>query len=274
MRKLCFCIVLCIIAGTVAGQIRFVGIGASMSAKPIGNYYPVETVYLNSPASVAGMKVGDNIYSIDGISTESKTREEFMKMLKGNEGKVLTLVFGASKTTSQVKIKLVKGKCLSGNCENGDGKLLDPDSSIYTGHFENGMVKGKGKRVLPQGGTVKSVEGNWTNGSVSGIGIFTYTNGDVMTASLRDANRIPGDLKIKFKDGGSFAGRVSNDNKIYGSLYTPSNVLIGKNDQEFASPAGIRKFYEQASKNSGSYICAKEDQGYQEIKKFISLVAG
>ena len=45
------------------------------------------------------------------------------------------------------------------------------DGSYYEGHFQNNIYNGKGKMVWAD---TEKYEGNWVNGKMDGIGVFTY----------------------------------------------------------------------------------------------------
>lgn len=67
-----------------------VGIGIQYSI--IGEDAMISKVYLNSPAQKAGLKIGDVLKKISGISLEDKTLDEIADLAKGEEGSVATFI--------------------------------------------------------------------------------------------------------------------------------------------------------------------------------------
>jgi hypothetical protein len=94
----------------------------------------------------------------------------------------------------------VTAQCLSGNCKDGFGVKLYPDSSKFEGVFFEGTRK-QGK--------------------------YLYKNGDVYEGSF-DQNSRNGYGVYKGKNGQVFHGIYENDNKVYGRLeYQNGDVYIG-----------------------------------------------
>ena len=50
------------------------------------------------------------------------------------------------------------GKCLDGNCFNGQGTILYSNGEKYIGQWKNGKYNGKGSYIYPDG---KEIKGYW-----------------------------------------------------------------------------------------------------------------
>lgn len=66
---------------------KYVGLGISVSQDKETKVITITKVYDNSPAAKAGLEVGDNIYSVNDEVIASKSLDEIMTDLKGDEGK-------------------------------------------------------------------------------------------------------------------------------------------------------------------------------------------
>lgn len=65
-------------------------------------------------------------------------------------------------------------QCIEGNCEDGEGKFIYKDKSIYEGTFVNKKANGFGICTYSNGNYYK---GEWENHTFHGKGILTYNNG-------------------------------------------------------------------------------------------------
>lgn len=52
------------------------------------------------------------------------------------------------------------GKCLEGNCFDGQGTILYPNGEKYVGEWKNGKYHGKGSYIYPDG---RQIIGQWEN---------------------------------------------------------------------------------------------------------------
>ncbi|MBU6341884.1 MAG: S41 family peptidase [Bacteroidetes bacterium] len=89
----------------IQSDARYNGIGAS-GAK-MGDYMVVTEIFENSPAHKAGLKVGDAVVAIDGISARGKTEKEVLDFLRGFPGTetILTLRRPGSNKDLQLTLK-------------------------------------------------------------------------------------------------------------------------------------------------------------------------
>tara|TARA_B110000196_G_C20667605_1_gene440356 strand:- start:265 stop:501 length:237 start_codon:yes stop_codon:yes gene_type:complete len=55
-----------------------------------------------------------------------------------------------------------ESKCLSGNCENGQGAYISHNGNKYLGEFKDGIMHGKGTLYNPDGSIYHS--GLWKDG--------------------------------------------------------------------------------------------------------------
>lgn len=68
----------------------------------------------------------------------------------------------------------LNAQCIEGNCENGEGKFLYKDNSLYEGRFENKKANGFGVCIYANGSTYR---GEWKNHNFEGKGVLTYYTG-------------------------------------------------------------------------------------------------
>lgn len=83
---------------------KYNGLGAQ--GKKMGEWMVVTEIYENSPAQKAGLKVGDAITSVDGISAKGKTEAEVMEFLRGFPGTESNLMVRRPGDSRDLKITL------------------------------------------------------------------------------------------------------------------------------------------------------------------------
>jgi hypothetical protein len=94
-------------------------------------------------------------------------------------------------------------KCVEGNCQNGQGKMLFKHISVYEGGFVLDMMDGNGTMTYSNG---EAYTGEYKKNLRVGFGRYTFANGDVFTGTfindigkgkLHDTynNSIPGSLQ-------------------------------------------------------------------------------
>lgn len=65
------------------------------------------------------------------------------------------------------------------NQRHGTGKCVYPKGSVYDGAWKNDLKHGYGKYLLPKSSSIKSYEGGFVNGKLSGKGVMKFKNGAV-----------------------------------------------------------------------------------------------
>jgi hypothetical protein len=107
-------------------------------------------------------------------------------------------------------------QCVSGDCKNGFGIKLYPDSTRFEGTFEKGFKK-SGIYTYKSG---DKYEGSFNNNSREGFGVYTYKNGEI------------------------FKGVYLNDKKEYGTYQFKNNDLYtGSFDNNLPSGYGVMKYH-------------------------------
>ena len=66
------------------------------------------------------------------------------------------------------------GKCIVGDCVNGEGTMTYPDGSKYKGEWKNGSFNGQGTFTLTD---EWQYEGEWKDGERHGTGTMIYPGG-------------------------------------------------------------------------------------------------
>lgn len=79
----------------------------------------------------------------------------------------------------------------------GMGKKVLPDGSQYVGNFQNGLFQGCGVLTLPDG---SKYEGEFSNGKFHGVGLYAKSDGVTFCGEFRDG-KIDGKGLITFADG-------------------------------------------------------------------------
>ena len=134
--------------------------------------------------------------------------------------------------------------CINGNCTNGEGTIVLPDKTKYTGEFKRDWLHGIGEIVFPDKSGYK---GSLSNDQMHGEGVLTYPDGVVYTGKISKNIRhgygymaFPGGMKFKgefrydmrhgpgkriFPDGSTFEG-VWRNGRIRGkeTVFSPHNL--------------------------------------------------
>ncbi len=109
-------------------------------------------------------------------------------------------------------------KCVSGDCQNGKGKIIYSDNTIYEGEFLNGLADGYGKCNFSDGSTYI---GYWKKNTIEGEGIYYEGNGRVIKGFWQANELVKEDENISVKK----AERYYDD-------YIPTNEELSKGDSK------------------------------------------
>ena len=87
---------------------RYFGIGAQ--SKPMNDYLTITELYKDQPADEAGLKVGDQILSVDGRDAKGKSQEELDAILQGFPGTEVSITVRRPGVSAPVKLMLTRGE--------------------------------------------------------------------------------------------------------------------------------------------------------------------
>ncbi|PCI36921.1 MAG: hypothetical protein COB53_08000 [Elusimicrobia bacterium] len=160
------------------------GIGAQLSPNPLG--ITLDMIFPNSPAEVAGLKEGDVVTHVNGISMEGKTTGDAVSRIVGLSGTTVTLTIkrGVQKSKDYLVTRgtITRPNVFSENFGNGMGY-------VFWAGFNGGtdaVVLGKIDELKSQGVTklVLDVRGN-PGGSVGVVAEiaseFLLDNQEILT---------------------------------------------------------------------------------------------
>ena len=117
-------------------------------------------------------------------------------------------------------------KCINGDCLNGQGAIILPDKTKYTGEFKNGLMHGYGEIKFPDKSGYK---GQWAYDRMDGDGVIIYSDRAVYTGRV-SKNLRHGQGVMVFPGGMQFTGEFRND-KRYGSgtrIFQDGTAYTGK----------------------------------------------
>jgi predicted aspartyl protease len=95
-----------------ADQDRFSTIGIQFAKDPTG-FFTVMAVWSPTPASQGGLKIGDQILSVNGLSTLEMTQEDLSRQLHGESGRKLQVVIGSGENQHTVRLEIRNLLCQS-----------------------------------------------------------------------------------------------------------------------------------------------------------------
>lgn len=87
---------------------QYGGIGSLI--RKVGDYVMIAEPYKGFPADKSGLKIGDKIIKIDGISMKDKTVEDVSKLLKGEPGKKVNISVSRINNSDIIKIPVTREK--------------------------------------------------------------------------------------------------------------------------------------------------------------------
>ena len=95
-----------------ADQDRFSTIGIQFAKDPTG-FFTVMAVWSPTPASQGGLKIGDQIRSVNGLSTVEMTQEDLSRQLHGESGRKIQLVIGSDENQHSIRLEIRNLLCQS-----------------------------------------------------------------------------------------------------------------------------------------------------------------
>ena len=95
-----------------ADQDRFSTIGIQFAKDPTG-FFTVMAVWSPTPASQGGLKIGDQILSVNGLSTLEMTQEDLSRQLHGESGRKIQVVIGSGENQRTVRLEIRNLLCQS-----------------------------------------------------------------------------------------------------------------------------------------------------------------
>lgn len=88
----------------------YYGIGAVLSQDRETGEISILRIYKDSPAETAGLKEGDMVRSVDGITADNVELTELVKNVKGEEGTTVTIVVQREGTDGLLEYEVKRGK--------------------------------------------------------------------------------------------------------------------------------------------------------------------
>ncbi len=131
---------------------EYVGIGTTVSYD--GKYVKVTSMFNNSPAKKAGIKVGDQIIEIDGKKVEGLSLNDISKLIKGNNNTNVEIVVlrGEKEKKFKIKRKKITVPSVSSKTYSEDNQKIgyisiDVFSSNADKQFEKELKKLEKKKI-------------------------------------------------------------------------------------------------------------------------------
>ncbi len=110
--------------------------GFGVVLTPINGVATVVSLIEGAPAAKAGLAPGDQILSINGVSTERKTFDDVGHLLRGEPGQIVSFTIFRPSTKETLAIKVERQFIKVPSVK--DAKILDPSS---TGHWKIGYLR-------------------------------------------------------------------------------------------------------------------------------------
>ncbi len=154
--------------------------------------------------------------------------------------KNLKLIFLFAVLFSFLSVSAAMGKCLRGNCTNGNGVYLYNDGNKYDGDWKNGKKNGTGTQVFKK--KKEKYDGKWHNDKKHGKGKYTYKNGEVYDGDWVNDHR-NGKGTYSYKNGDRYEGDwVDNKRSGTGIFVKNYDKLYKKYRGSYLSKVGIEKY--------------------------------
>ncbi len=202
-----------LLAMPVFSQISFTGAGVVIAPELRDHYPVIQQVLKNSPAEEMGISPGEILWSVDGKSTQDLTTKEVTLLIKGEAGAQRVLVVGSNQRAVTITLRLISGKCTTGDCRNGEGRIEEPNGDIYVGNFTNGKFDGYGMYYYYKGEHMYArYDGHFAAGKRDGEGVLDNYDGGYKLKGTFKADKVEGKATLTFYDvQGSYTGNfISN----------------------------------------------------------------
>lgn len=202
-----------LLAMPVFSQLSFTGAGVVIAPELKDHYPVIQQVLKFSAAEDAGILPGETLWSVDGKSTQDLTTKEVTLLIKGEAGAQRVLVVGSNQRTVTITLRLISGKCTTGDCRNGEGRIEEPTGDIYVGNFTNGKFDGYGMYYYYKGEHMYArYDGHFAAGKRDGEGVLDNYDGGYKLKGTFKADKVEGKATLTFYDvQGSYTGNfVSN----------------------------------------------------------------
>jgi carboxyl-terminal processing protease len=198
---------------------KYQGIGAIV--EKVGDHLTVIAPYQGSPAIEAGLKAGDKILKVDGLSTDGRSQSDLNEMVRGVPGTMLNLTIERPGTVGAFDIDLRRGEVNINNVPYS-GMVSDDIGYISLTTF----TQKAGANVA---GALKNLKKE--NPGIAGVILdLRYNGGGLLAEALNVSNVfVPKDLELV-----SVRGKVRERDAAYKTrnipvdLEIPVAVLINK----------------------------------------------
>lgn len=94
------------------------------------------------------------------------------------------------------------GKCIEGNCYDGQGTYTWSDGSKYVGSWKNDKEHGEGTFTRSDG---RKYVGSWKDGKFDGQGTYTWPDGSKYVGMFKDG-KFDGQGTLTLPDGSKYVG--------------------------------------------------------------------
>ncbi len=181
---------------------KFVGIGMELKAHAGGTGYVQVVSALNgSPAEKAGIKSGDLIYSVDGVSTTALSLNDAVHVMRGEAGSNMTLLVRREGEQSPLKFVVTRQPI---TIKTVKSKLFSPGTaylrlSQFSDSTRNDVIDEVAKLKASNGGRLDSLildlrncQGGLLNATVGVASLFVESDTEILRVveRLESQNRV------------------------------------------------------------------------------------
>jgi carboxyl-terminal processing protease len=203
---------------------KFGGVGARLGPDPLGA--KVATVFEDGPAYASGLRTGNLITGVDGVSVAGVDIDDIVLKIKGKEGTTVRLTVVQAGKDKPVQMSIVRKRIVTPTVEaklipktNIGYMVITQFSEPTTAQFDHALSKVENEGIK---GLVIDLRGN--------PGGLLETATEMLSRFVEDKTVV----KMKFRDGHSETDKTSSS-ELHAFKY-PIAILI---DQDSASAAEI-----------------------------------